>query len=181
MLSIERHQGDIIVCLLLVCLLFGCQDNYSSVSFVKVETERTKLIDEIESYQSIDAFRGFLHRRSIKYEVNKNSQSSSKGRPPFEMCTVTIKDYSHLGFNGELSVGFFNDRLMGTTFYPVEVEEYAEALAKLDGIRFNNSREVNIPPYTRIYFSTDYRGQRYVRWSDIRLDKEVELWIKRYS
>jgi len=162
-------------------LLVGCLDSYSSVSFVKVETERTKLINGIESYQSIDEFKDFLNRGSLQWEVGNVSQPSPKGRPPFNMYTITIKNYSHLGFTGELNVGFFNNRLMGTIFYPSDVEKYIEALGKLAGLKFDNNQEAKLPPHTRIRYATDYKGQKYVNWSDIRLDKELEIWIKKYS
>ncbi len=46
-------------------LLAGCRDNYASVSFDKVESERAKLINGIESYQSIDEFKGYLNHSSL--------------------------------------------------------------------------------------------------------------------
>lgn len=170
----------VLICSLFFWLLGGCQDNYTSVSFVKVELERTKLLNSIESYQSIDEFKVFLSRSSFKWEESKD-QPSPKGRPPFNMHTITIKNYSHLGFSGELNVGFFNNRLMGTLFYPVDVEKYIAALTKMEGIKFDGDQEARLPPHTRIRVATDYQGHKYIDWSDIRLDKEVELWIKRYS
>lgn len=162
---------------LLLCLILGCQDNYASVSFVKVETERTKLINGIESYQSIDELKSYLNRSSLKWEESKG-QSSPKGRPPFDMYTITIKNYSHLGFTGELNIGFFNNRLMGTSFYPLDAVKYIAAVEKMEGIQFNSNKEAILPPHTRVKVAVEYKNHTYVDWSDSRLDKEMELWIK---
>ena len=157
----------------------GCRNSNHSVSFVQVEKERTKLINGIESYQSIDDLKEYLARNSLRWEESEN-ESSSNGRPPFNIHTIIIKNYSHLGFLGELSFGFFNNRLDGAIFYPRDVEKYISALER-EGIKFDSNHEAQLPPYTRIRIATDFQGHKYIEWSDIRLDKEVDLWIKRYS
>jgi len=71
--------------------------------------------------------------------------------------------------------------LIATTFYPVDIDKYIEALAEAEGIKFDNDDDVSRPPCTRVRSATNYQGRKYIKWSDVRLDKEVELWIKRYS
>jgi hypothetical protein len=168
MKRLENYLYVVLIYALLFWLLVGCRDNYASVSFVKVESER------------IEEFQGFLSRSSFQWEESKD-QPSPKGRPPFNMHTITIKHYSHLGFSGELNISFFNNRLISTTFYPADVEKYIEAVVKAEGLKFDNNQEAKLPPHTRVRFAVDHKGRKYVDWSDIRLDKEVELWIKRYS
>lgn len=163
--------------LIVFLLLIGCHDSYSEVSFIKVESERTKLINGIESYQSIEEFKSFLSRSSFQWE-DKEGQPSPKGRPPFNMYTVTIKNYSHMGFPGQLEIIFFNDRLAITTFYPLEIEKYVETLVKAEVIKLDTNREAKIYPYTHVWVA---RQRKFVGWSDIRLDKEINLWIRRYS
>ena len=68
------------------------------VSFVRIEPERTRLINGIESYQSIDEFKGSLSRSLFQWEEGKDNQPASTGRPPFNTHTITVKNYSHLGF-----------------------------------------------------------------------------------
>jgi len=168
----------ILACLLL--MIAGCRDDYSDISFSKVESERTKLIGGIESYQRIDEFENLLGNKS-SWEVSKESPPSPKGRPPFNMTTIVTKQYTHLGYTGSLEVSFFNNRLISTTFYPSDADKYVEALVKVEGLRFNDSHEASLPPYTRVKFETDYKGRKYVDWADVRLDTEVGVWIKRYS
>lgn len=167
--------------LLISCLLLiGCQDNYASTSFVKVESVRTKLINGIESYQTVDEFKAILEKDSLHWEESQDMQPPPKGRPPFNMHTITIKHYKGLGFTGELTITFFNNRLISTTFYPNDVGKYVDAIVKIERLNFDKN-EARIPPYTRIRRATDHKGREYVDWSDIRLDSEVELWIKKYS
>ena len=165
---------------LLLCLTLGCQDNYASVSFVKVETERTKLINGIESYQSIDEFKNFLSRGSFKWEESED-KPSPKGRPPYNVHVITLKSFSHLGFTGELVVTFFNNRLMATTFHPLDAVKYVAAFEKKEGVQLSGNKEAKLPPHTRVRAAVDYKNRAYVDWSDIRLDQEHELWIKKYS
>src|SRR5438552_6146408 len=93
------------------------------------------------------------------------------------MHTITIKNYLHLGFSGEMNVGFFNDRLISATFYPSDSEKYVQAIAKATGIKFDSTQEATLPSHTSVRLGTDYKGREYVDWSDLRLDKEVQLWI----
>lgn len=151
------------------------------VSFVKIESDRTKLINGIKSYQSIDELKSLFGPSSFQWDVGKESRPSLNGRPPFNMHTITVKNYSHLGVTGELNISFFNNRLITTMFYPSEVEKYIETLCKVERIKFDNNREITMSPYTRVRYGSDYKNRKYIEWSDIRLDKEVELWIKRYS
>ncbi|MBU1043188.1 MAG: hypothetical protein KJ915_02175 [Candidatus Omnitrophica bacterium] len=149
------------------------------ISFIEIQSERTKLIDGIESYQSINEFKGFLKLSSLQWEENTNPLSP-KGRPPFNITTITIKNYLHLDYSGELIVSFFNNRLTSTNFYPKDVVGYFEAISK-EGVTFDSNQEAKLPPHTHVYLAVDHKGRKYVDWADVRLEKEVELWIKRYS
>ena len=139
------------LCFFLLCLA-GCMDN---VSFVKVESERTKLICGIESYQSIDDFKHFLSKSKRQWEESKG-QPSVKGRPPFDMYTIKVKNYSHLDFIGELNIGFFNNRLIGTTFYPNQMELYLPALAAKDAMYYKIRLKDGRKDY--VMFGDKFRG-----------------------
>jgi len=164
-----------------IFLIAGCQDNAAQVSFVKVESEPTNLMNGIKSYQSIDEFKMFLSRSSFHWEESIDTQPMPKGRPPYNISTITINNYSHLGFSGELNICFFNNRLISTTFYPKNSDKYIAALSKSEGIMFSIDQETKLPLYTSIRYAIDHNGRKYIRWSDIRLDKEIDLWIRRYS
>ena len=170
--------------LLLFGAFSGCDeiaDRYSSISFVDVAPDHAKLINGIESYQSIEAAK----KKFPVWEVIEQSSLGPKDqRPPFNIYKVAIKNYSHLGISGELHLGFFNDRLMETWFYPDSFDKYFEVLKEKGGLAFQESRwgkESQILPYTRVWVYKDYKDRNYVGWEDTRLGRESAIWIQRYS
>lgn len=175
---INSYLGLILIQLFL-CLTVGCQDNCASVSFLKVETERTKLINGIESYQNVDEFKTSLSRDSVQWEESED-KPSPKGRPPYNVHVITLKNFCHLGFTGELVVTFFNNRLMATTFYPLDAAKYVVAVEKKEVLQLSG-KEAKLPPHTRVRVDVDYKNRAFVDWADIRLDQEHELWIRKYS
>jgi hypothetical protein len=158
------------------------------VTFVEVAKERTKLIDGLESYQSIEEAKSWFAARSFKWElVADNHLAPGDKRPPMSIYSVSIKNYVHLECSGELHVSFFNNRLMSAIFYPVEHDRYLDRLVKREGIRFvvdskrPDVREATVAPHTRVWPYRDYQGRSYVGWSDTRLEEEEMLWTMRYA
>ncbi len=149
---------------------------------MKVETESAKLINGINSYQSIENYKAFINDGSQDWEDSGGTKlDPGDKRPPFDMHEITIKNYSHLGYGGELHISFFNNRLMDTRFYPQDFDRYVESLKKVDGIKFDINKEANILPFTDIWIATDHKQREYVGWKDTRLEKEMKIWISRYS
>ncbi len=163
----------------IIASLIACSDMTTSVSFEKVEAERAKLINGIESYQNIDDFKRALSNSALQWELIEDNRALRKGIPPSNIYVIAIKKYNHLNAIGELRVIFFNGRLVSTAFYPGDINNYIGLLEKT-GIRFAADDSV-ISQHTRIRLAEDYRGLRYVIWQDMRLDKEMKLWLERYS
>lgn len=179
-----------VLCSLLVFGTIGCdEDLLYSMSFTEVATERSKLIDGIESYQSIEEAK----RRLPEWKMIENSSlAPGDPRPPFTIYVVSIKNYSHLDYAGELHLKFFNNRLAEARFYPNSFEQYVDRLKEIEKLTFSvtdksyGTPEAVVPPYTRIWIYNQphleqHGGSKYVGWEDIRLDKEETIWIKRYS
>ena len=84
----------VIFCSFLALMIAACdQDVLYSTSFTEVATERTKLIDGIESYQSAEESKSQFQ----KWEVIENSSlAPGDKRPPFSIHVVAIDNYSHL-------------------------------------------------------------------------------------
>ena len=163
-------------------------DFWWPVSFVEGAKERTRLIDGLESYQSIDEARAWLAARSLTWQVIADDHlAPDDRRPPFSIYSVTIKEFSHLDCPGELTVTFLNNRLMSTVFYPNDLKTYLDRLVTRDGIRFvadpkrPDSLEATLAPYTRVWSFRDYQGRGYVAWADTRLEKEESIWTMRYA
>lgn len=165
------------------------QDVLYATSFTEVATERTKLIDGIESYQSTEEAK----RRFQKWKVlENNSLALGDKRPPFSIHVVAIDNYTHLGHSGTLRLKFFNNRLAEARFYPSRFEQYVKRLKEADKLTFKvtetsaGSPEAFILPHTHVWIYNqphlDPSGkEKYVGWRDTRLEKEESLWIGRYS
>ena len=180
----------VMLCSLLALMIAACdQDVLYATSFTEVATERTKLIDGIDSYQSAEEAK----RRFQKWEVIENSSlAPGDKRPPFSIHVVAIDNYSHLGYLGTLRLKFFNNRLAEARFYPSSFDQYVERLKIADKLAFKfTETSVGLPeafasPHTHVWIYNqphiDPSGkEKYVGWRDIRLEKEEGLWIKRYS
>lgn len=155
---------------------------YLPVSFEDVAPDKALLIDGVESYLSVAVFLLQLKSRSIAYEVEYPSPASQEeNRPPFNITTVKIMGFSHLGYTGELLVEFFNDRLVGVRFFTSSVDAYKRQLLFQERLDLLAQPEILSSKNTRVWSATDYAGRAYIGWEDIRLAKEMEIWIKRYS
>lgn len=162
--------------------VISLKDYFSNISFTDFESERTKLIDSIESYQSIKEFKEYLKRTTYKYDVEKNYESTNMDKkPPFNTCKILIKNFNNIGYFGELWVLFFNNRLYSTRFYPQDYDGYIDALNKLKKINLKTTKKLKISTYTELYTGGAYSSKRFIGWNDIRLSKELMIWYKRYG
>jgi hypothetical protein len=116
-----------------------------------------------------------------KWVVLEDSGKGAKSsRPPFEIFTAEVHGYMHDGFKGDLRLMFFNNRLMSTWFYPDDPASYRRAVSTaVPALKDHESTKVL--PFTVISIAKDYRGKQYFRWEDSRLQKEMSVWINRYS
>ena len=155
---------------------------YWPVSFVEVAQDRAELMDGIESYVRVDDFLAQLTRRSLSFEVRRPQPTPAQTRrPPYSITMVIIRQFSHLGFSGELTVTFFNDRLLGLRFFPSDIDGYLTQLLSKKSLDLRTQREARPSANTRVYLATEHSRGRYIGWVDVRLDAEISLWIKRYS
>lgn len=163
-----------------IIIVVGFQSCFSSITFVDVAKVRTELIDGIESYQSPDDFKKILNNKVYLWEITEDSGNGyeDKWRPPFNVYTIKITNYSYLGFSGELRISFLNKRLRSTIFYPSDINMFKEKLLEENTLNFNGKQEIRIPPFTLVRVDNDYI---YIKWSDIRLDKETKIWIDKYA
>lgn len=154
---------------------------YRHITFEDVAADKAQLIDQIQSYVTVENFLRQLDARSLTYELKrpKATNSSTASHPPFRVTTVKIDRFSDLGYTGELYVAFFNDRLASVRFYTLDIDGYRGQLLSQKGI------DILTGPFvfgsTRIWSATDHMGKMYIGWEDVRLAEEFDLWIKRYS
>jgi hypothetical protein len=179
---------NIAIFFVIICSCFGCKNRFN-----KFEEVRTRLINNIGSYQTIDEFQKYLIDHSLKWKHEEKNLSTKDGTPPCNIYSITIKSYNHLGFFGELYICFFNNRLLEVRFYPKEFEKYLEVLAKTDNVILeyvkdmknsglkSDSNYIFIPLFTKFWVAEEYNNGKYIGWCDKRLDKEFNLWMNKYG
>lgn len=163
--------------------LFFWFEYYRSVTFADIAKHRAKLINAIESYWSVEDLESYLTKRSLAWDLKRGQRPGLEDkRPPFIVDTVSIKNYPHLGFSGELVVEFFNNRLVGVRFFPRGIDKYIERLDSAENLDLARKREARVSEYTRVWIGeANQERKKYVGWEDVRLSNEMKQWIKRYS
>lgn len=168
------------LCLLLSGSGVSCSSEPSS--FVSRVKDPAMLIDGFASYQSVEGVKKRLEQAALFWQVLEDSHLGQKDRrPPFNIYTISVRGYTHLSCAGELIFYFFNDRLMETRFFPDEPHEYISSLKKHFGASFQETNEVQVAQYARMWLASDYTKRQYVGWQDVRLAEEQQQWIKNYS
>lgn len=141
-----------------------------------------RLIDSIYSFWRLEQLEAHLRAAGYRWTVrHPPPHEPSSRRPPFQVTTVSIDRFTHLGFEGKLEIELFNGRLMSARFLPGQLDAYLKALRAQTGIALPESGEgeVIVAPHLRIRIAR--KPHRFVQWEDIRLVEEVLKWIKRYA
>ena len=150
------------------------------------------LLEDFVSYSTVSEVEGKLKAKEVHWrrvpEGIPNLNSSS--RPPFFEHRIDLEDYRHLGFCGQLSLWFLNDRLRAVLFYPADFDGYSKAVETFEG------RTIERPLSTVNQFWVQTKtGCRkmtvgkermdkkrgFVGWFDARFDEEINAWVMRYS
>lgn len=115
----------------------------------------------------------------IVWRVVEDSPGPVDGRPPFAIHVVEAASVSCFGQRGTLQVSFFNDRLYEVCFCAdnpgaLLAELMSQGLELVDGMEVARG-DVAVAAVTTLH------GRRYVRWQDVRLARQMERWLSKYS
>jgi hypothetical protein len=171
-----------IIVLLAAIFLISCEEYWQRPSFLDVPVERSRLVDGISSYISISEARELLGILAAKWEVVEDSgrEPTKDSRPPFRFYTALVRGYEFLGFKGDLKLTFFNDRLMTSVFYPDDFTGFVRSVStSLLGLV--EKKSAHVLPFTEVTLGIDHQKRDFISWEDVRLTKEMSIWIKRYS
>src|SRR4029079_15389031 len=89
-----------------IAVVSGCTDRESYTSRVE---GIPLLLGEFQSYSSEPQVRA---RLMVVPRRERGSLPPGDSRQPFDIVTLTVDEYEHLGVAGELRLELFNDRLM---------------------------------------------------------------------
>jgi hypothetical protein len=163
--------------ILFLTQLVGCGNKYELEDYSKVEADRANLTLGLVSYMSLEDVKEALVLQAKDIIVtDDNSNPSREGIPPFNVLTIKILNSEIDSFKGAVSFTFFNDRLMEIRFFPVDADGFIQSI---DGLSQSNT--ITLGSFTKVWFSKDYQDATYIGWVDIRLQNQINAWIKKYS
>jgi hypothetical protein len=164
------------------------EENAPEVSdYTRVERDRLILMDEFKSYDSVQTVQEQLEKDKVIGELRSNHRKIRGDAPPYDLDTLFIKEFKHLGIDGKLTLTFFNDRLFEAEFEPSNADAYLRELRKklpylkrsetgraeyLEGhLRMASSLELAISDVGRALHTRPY-----VLWQDRRLLRQRDEW-----
>ena len=168
------RRAGITVALLLVAV---------SLSWLRLSSPRSvELAAGLRSRQTVAEAQRELQTSQAEWSVIEDSSlPPDDPRPPFDITTVSLAPFEHLGVTGELVLEFFNDRLVSVRFYPEQPRRYLEVLAESEAIDLSDRRGPTSRGGATIEKARDHRGRTYVIWSDPRLVRKRQRWVMRHS
>jgi hypothetical protein len=148
--------------LLVAALLLACSSKRGS----------TQLWEDLQSNATVESVKGRLRNTLPKdgWTQKVDQVPAEKGRPAYQFVTLVGPRESY-GVAGELTLTFYNDRLMSTSF-KANCEEYMGAL-RGRGVNIPDaaSHEVTLDRRTRFRYDQQGTNCRFL-WVDPNLERE---------
>ena len=99
------------------------------------------------------------------------------------LVKIVVTNYSDLGITGKVYLTLFYNRLESVMFEPQPVADYVERLIRTNRLNFSEkpinpiSRRALVSSNVVVEIVSPPSGRPFVRWTDIRLEKESSRWI----
>jgi hypothetical protein len=101
-------------------------------------------------------------------------------RPPYHLLVISKKNMKLYDQTGELTLTFFNDRLMTEQFYAENMAAAVRAVSAAEKISLTRGA-AHIEPSTRVWVGKDENRRGYIGWIDKFLQAEQDAWLNRYE
>ena len=161
-----------IVALVALALAAGCG---------KKEPEGVEFLGGLHSYMTPGEARKALKADREGWQiVDQTKPLPSDTRPLFTTLSVEVKPVAHLGYGGDITLLFYNSRLLKAQFYPDDFKGYSAALGG-HGVYFGGKLEDRSIPDRKVWIGKEADGRMYVGWEDLRLRQEMNDWIAKYG
>lgn len=169
-----RKQWLFCATALLLCFAVGCKHS-------EKEFKPSKLAPGLFSGQSLQTVERKLDIMAGNFDVLVDrTPLPSDTRPPYRLLVISKKNQRLAGQPGELVLTLFNDRLMTTQFYPVDMVAARAATEAEQGFTLS-SGDSYVQPSTRVWVGKDENGRSYIGWIDKSLQAEQDAWVKQYG
>ncbi len=161
-------------------------------AYLRVEEPREILMDVFRSYDSEQQIGQQLTAAHLQWTVERLHVEGTDLFPPYKIDALTVESYRHLGFEGELSLELFNNRLSTVTFQPKDAPSYSSRL-RGTGVKLHKQaldrweqQTGNLLITSNIIYATNNVGKTLgttpaVSWEDTRLTQQAREWYDRYG
>ena len=120
----------------------------------------------LKSYMSIKEVQHLIKQRHGDYDIVEDAFIMDK-RSKYKYSKIKTTIFKYKGSSGTTILEFFNNQLMSVIFYP------------------KNSKTIYAPDHLgsdpAMIIDHDMENKFYFKWSDKKLEKQFENWLKKYS
>lgn len=163
-----------------------------TAAFETVQEPRLDLLDGFRSYETEAATRGPLEAAGLRVERRVLRRPPSERYPPRALVSLMVEGYRHLGVDGQLTLEFFNDRLMEVDFRPEDPDRYARQMRaampqlKRDGVGHAEWSDGTLRVWSNVELARSrvggsLRTDALVLWQDLRLIAQRDDWDARFG
>jgi hypothetical protein len=140
-----------------------------------------RFIGNLQSFESPMVVRSRLDS-GLSWVVKEDSKVPRlPDRPPFDFFVVRVKGFKEFGHTGELELTFFNERLMEAAFRPDDADGFLRSLNDVARVNLKKDDKKRLSQNLELLAHTREKGEVWIRWQDLRLTKEVDEWVSKYS
>lgn len=163
-----------------------------TAAFEAVQEPRIDLLDGLRSYEAEAAVRVPLEAAGLQIERRVLRRPPSERYPPRVLASLVVNGYRHLGVDGQLTLEFFNDRLMEADFRPADSDQYARQLRaampqlKRDRVGHAEWSDGTLRVWSNVELARSrvggsLRTDALVLWQDLRLIRQRDDWDARFG
>jgi len=155
------------------------RDATYGVTNVSASEKPVRLIDGFYSYQTVKQVQENLRKRAIAWRIEDDTHARGSGSNKHRTYDLHIARFRDLDHDGDLTLRFLDDRLLGAMFSPGDFAGYVKQLEMKEGLVFDRpsptvgvlgartdgARSVwanRMPP----------RGAPFIGWVDTRMQRE---------
>jgi hypothetical protein len=140
----------------------------------------TKLADGFQSYETPSAVRDRLRQADLYkgWKEVEQGTSPSDQRSSYKFLTMT-GPFKLWGIQGDLTLVFYNNRLMATEFLTSHGPEISAVMHQQgEPVPDKPRTEVNLDRRTRFRYDLDSTGDFRFSWRDSKLEDEWHNWVR---
>jgi hypothetical protein len=173
-----KQYATVAVLVVMFAMVAGCTKRSANPEDSKPEPSR--LFKPAMSYWNFEQAKRTMNFSQWTVEEDRRPLVSDR-RPPFRILTIRVPHYRDHGYEGELVLSFYNDRLWKTQYYVPNIRSYLDVAGSDQQAMVGSEGAGAIPPHTRVWVGKDRDGKTYLGMQDEVLKQQMDDWIVRYS